>query len=738
MTTGDARELLEELYPDRWALALIAVERRGKVPLKPDWNGTAAERWRNGADRSAHLERAAGRLAKGGNLGLALPPGVVAPDADTPEAVAWLDTALPDAPTQRTAKGAHFLARVPESAEIRATVGVEIAAGIRIDVRAGGRSQIVAAPSTHETGCIYTWLRELPKAVEELPECPALILEKITASPAPAPTPDAAEASIPAGQRNDTLARIAGKLRRDGLDGAELDAALQEINRRRCDPPLTSPEVATIAQSIGRYPAGNGAEPEEPDLSALLAKLPELEYQQRRAELAKGAGIGLGALDAVRKDARKAARSKVNARDTQEPWPELVEGEQLAASVEAALRRFVVLSKHAYVLVTIWAIGTHAYASRNVWPLLLARSPQPACGKSTLLDLLERLVAQPFVAGNASLATLFRSSAFGPTQLLDELDRWVERDPEVIGFLCAGWQSGRPFVRCHPETHELQEFPCYGPKALALIGDVQDEALRSRCVVVEMRRALPGERSERFRASRPYPDLAELRAKAARWAADHLGAIAAYEMGEDELSGLSGREADNAEALLAVAESIDGAWPERCREALLAAPVEESQDLGAILLADLAALLDTMPRVEAVSTACVIKHLNSLDDRPWPTWGKHEKGFTAHALRRCLAPFGIRPARHSIAGAQVRGYLVAPIREAAERYLPPSSGPPEQVSEVSNRLEGPPSDALRAPGTPLIRQIDTLDTSQAGLEKGGIPAPLDPDSDDDTLGGLFS
>ncbi len=462
------------------------------------------------------------------------------------------------------------------------------------------------------------------------------------------------------------------------------------------------------------------------DLPARLVGLSELEYQQQRTALAKDAGLGVGALDSVRRAARKAARRKAS-RAAAEPWPDPVDGESLAAGVEVALRRFVVLAGRDYTLVTLWAVGTHAHAARSVYPLLLARSPQPACGKSTLIDVLERLVARPFVAANASLATLFRSAATGPTQLLDELDRWLERDPEIVSFLCAGWQSGRPFVRCHPETLELQEFPCYGPRALALIGDLRDEALRSRCIAIEMRRALPGERAERFRASRSYHELTDLQRQAARWALDNAEGVGAYELKENDFPELSGRAADNAEALLAVAEGIGGEWPARCRKALLAVPVEEPQDLGAMLLADLATLLEKLDKdSEAIATAQILEHLLALDDRPWLTVRRGAEPLEANGLRRRLAPFGIKPGRAYIDGTRQRAYSVAPIREAIARYIPPSPAPTDQVSQVSQVSHPVVSDALGAPERVSTGHQDTRDTSQEGPGNGGIRGRVAP------------
>jgi len=59
------------------------------------------------------------------------------------------------------------------------------------------------------------------------------------------------------GQRNVTLASVAGSLRDRGLDEETLCIVLCEINRLRCEPPLLDDEVERIATSVCRYSAGN-------------------------------------------------------------------------------------------------------------------------------------------------------------------------------------------------------------------------------------------------------------------------------------------------------------------------------------------------------------------------------------------------------------------------------------------------------------------------------------------------
>lgn len=55
------------------------------------------------------------------------------------------------------------------------------------------------------------------------------------------------------GNRNDGLAALAGSMRHHGMTEAEILAALQVANERRCEIPLPDSEVRQIARSVSRY-----------------------------------------------------------------------------------------------------------------------------------------------------------------------------------------------------------------------------------------------------------------------------------------------------------------------------------------------------------------------------------------------------------------------------------------------------------------------------------------------------
>jgi hypothetical protein len=73
---------------------------------------------------------------------------------------------------------------------------------------------------------------------------------------APPPLAEPVREVIPMGERDKTLASLAGTLRRRGLDAEEILPTLMVVNARRCVPPLPDGDLARIARSIARKPAG--------------------------------------------------------------------------------------------------------------------------------------------------------------------------------------------------------------------------------------------------------------------------------------------------------------------------------------------------------------------------------------------------------------------------------------------------------------------------------------------------
>lgn len=148
--------------------------------------------------------------------------------------------------------GVHLYFRQPIDVELRCGVSI-IAANV--DHRAGG-GYVVAPPSNRTEGGGYRWFpdRELERL---LPEPPGWLVDLIRQGKKHEASERTAEEvtqePLIEGRRNSTLTSIAGRMRRFGISGKAIDAALQATNCDRCSPPLDPREVSQIAASVAKY-----------------------------------------------------------------------------------------------------------------------------------------------------------------------------------------------------------------------------------------------------------------------------------------------------------------------------------------------------------------------------------------------------------------------------------------------------------------------------------------------------
>lgn len=154
---------------------------------------------------------------------------------------------MPKTRTHRTGGGGlHYIYKNPNGTNIRNTVSFGGFKGV--DLRANG-GYIVAPPSIHLSGRKYEVLDDSP--VNPAPDWVINII-KTKAIPNISNTPVEGQ-PIPEGQRNATLTKMAGAMRRQGMTEGEIFTALQVANQR-CQPsPLPDHEISQIAKSISRY-----------------------------------------------------------------------------------------------------------------------------------------------------------------------------------------------------------------------------------------------------------------------------------------------------------------------------------------------------------------------------------------------------------------------------------------------------------------------------------------------------
>ncbi len=159
---------------------------------------------------------------------------------------------LPQTVTSLTGGGGQHILFAHPGVEIRNSAGK---LGPGLDIRGDG-GYIVLPPSLHPSGKHYAWASGLAPNQTAIAKMPDWLIRLLSEKPAEKTVQQAAQPvgeKIGAGARNQTLASLAGSMRRRGMTTNAILAALKTENAARCSPPLTDEEVTIIARSISRY-----------------------------------------------------------------------------------------------------------------------------------------------------------------------------------------------------------------------------------------------------------------------------------------------------------------------------------------------------------------------------------------------------------------------------------------------------------------------------------------------------
>ncbi|MGH9187205.1 MAG: DUF3631 domain-containing protein [Acidimicrobiales bacterium] len=249
---------------------------------------------------------------------------------------------------------------------------------------------------------------------------------------------------------------------------------------------------------------------------------------------------------------------------------------------------------------------------------------------------------------------------------------------------------------------KVVEFSTFCPVALAGIGSLP-VTIRSRAIVIPMRRRAPDETVRPYRERVTRPEGEALGARLAAWVERHGDTIPE----EPELpAGVTDRQADVWEPLLAIADAAGGHWPAKARAACAAMVAEargvDEASLGVRLLAD---IRDVFGGRDRLDTGTLIDGLCDIDTAPWGDW-LDGKGARARGswLAKKLKPFDVGPGKHRFGEKALQGYLADDFAEVWRRYLPPltvsDDGSPLERN-TRNKRNTPASDVPSVPSRSL-------------------------------------
>ncbi|TKB91928.1 MAG: DUF3631 domain-containing protein [Nitrospira sp.] len=366
--------------------------------------------------------------------------------------------------------------------------------------------------------------------------------------------------------------------------------------------------------------------------------------------------------------------------------------------LSAFLARFVAYpSSHALNAHTLWVVHTHLMDKWESTPRLAFLSPEPGSGKTRALELTETLVPRPLQSINTTVAALFRNISDpdgSPTILFDEIDTIfgprAKEHEDLRALINAGHRRGAIIHRCvlKGKTIETVKFPAYCAIALAGLGQLPDTIL-TRSIVIRMRRRAPHEQVEPYRLRTHEPEGHRLRDRLQDWAEQIRPLLLTSPSMPD---GVSDRNADVWEPLLAVADAIGGSWPAQARVSAVTLVTDTKRDNGSLgirLLTDIRTVFGVR---DAFSTVDLIEALIDLEESPWGDL--KGKPLDGRRLSRLLKPYEVGPKPLRIGTTICKGYERSDFLDPWARYLPPLEDPsisllvPSPIASVTTVTNG--------------------------------------------------
>jgi hypothetical protein len=311
------------------------------------------------------------------------------------------------------------------------------------------------------------------------------------------------------------------------------------------------------------------AEAGEQDLLDALARTDKFEYAKQRKKAARRLGVRARDLDDEierRREDREAA--PLYGHWETPPWPETVDGDSLLRDIVLRIRRHVVCTHGVALASALWVMLAWVHDDCAIHsPILLVTSSDPECGKTTLMGVLAFLMPKCIASVNISRAALYRAiKLWQPSFCIDEFDTVLangngsEDAHELRAVINSGHTRGQGVLRCNDKTNVPEHFPTFAPKAVGMIGAKLPPATVGRCVAVALKRKKTDELVEKFQGA-DDPDLAALRSRLARWAADNKEALARAAPSMPESFG--NRRADNWRLQFAIADLCGDDWGRR-------------------------------------------------------------------------------------------------------------------------------------------------------------------------------
>jgi hypothetical protein len=374
-------------------------------------------------------------------------------------------------------------------------------------------------------------------------------------------------------------------------------------------------------------------------------------------------------LTAARDDARPTSRPSPAPAATDPPSVNVLE------LVLYLLEEHVGVSDEQRMAIALWILHTYVFDRFTVTPRLALLSPVRECGKTTLIELIELLVAEAFRTDNVTPAPIYHTLANRRVvMLIDEADNLgLLRDPVLRAVFNSGHRRGGSVARL--VDGRVRKFPTFGPLCVAAIGDVLPLPLLGRSVTIRMQRYSPDEARPQLKRLDPSdPALSGARDQLWKWAA-----TCSLAQDPEMPAGFRNRIKDNWAPLISAADHLGHGEAARAAASVLRRSAGLDNEDAAVVLLDNIRTVFVTRGIDRIASAVLVKALvEEIVDTPWVEWrgsrdDRQPHKLTEAELASLLRPFQIKPrtiwpTRRHRETTSARGYLRAWFEEAWRRY----------------------------------------------------------------------
>src|SRR5215471_11673122 len=335
--------------------------------------------------------------------------------------------------------------------------------------------------------------------------------------------------------------------------------------------------------------------------------------------------------------------------------PKLAPAPEMLDAVVALLRQHLVCTDHQINVLALWIVHTWCFDAFPSTPYLDIRSPEPQCGKTLCLQLLNALSSGAWLTSGPAPVILMKQLIATEQQfkkepkkhrtngvlLLDDRDQTFEaRDRQpLVALLNTGSVASSSYL-CRLRGGGTEPLNFFYPKAFAGNNRLP-RSLAERCIPITLHRKKPSQLTRRFARDQIATAASRILEWLAEWSNQNFNAFAQSTKAPPAglPSNLTARQQDAAEPLLHIANRIGGHWPEKAKAALDElfnySPASEALEL----LSDVRLVFAIKNNPEYLFTKDIIPVLSLREHRPWAGWtvksGKN--------MGRLLYRFGISP-----------------------------------------------------------------------------------------------